>query len=116
MGEPPQQPGCLHLVSPGVSADPPDAPQHDAGAWSTIPFVSRCPVCGLIYPAGDRFCEADGATLVDETPSSMAKSAPPATLTCPHCNEGRLEADGFCSSCGRLGTSSRPTPLAVPSG
>lgn len=99
-----------------LEAGSPDAPHHDAGAWSTIPLVSRCPACGLTYTAGDRFCEADGATLVDDAPSSMAKSAPPATLTCPHCNAGTLEADGFCSSCGRLGTSSRPTPLAVPSG
>jgi len=35
---------------------------------------------------------------------------------CPTCDEGIVENDGFCSSCGRRALSSRPTPPLIPIG
>jgi PPM family protein phosphatase len=78
--------------------------------------VRRCPTCGAEYEAGDRFCEADGTTLVLVGAVASPSSAPPAGPRCPHCDEGRLEADGYCTSCGRRTLSSRPTPPLVPLG
>jgi serine/threonine protein phosphatase PrpC len=85
--------------------------------------VKRCTTCGATYAADDRFCETDGATLVEasEGAPAAASSASSAAVVapgsrCPLCGEGTLEADGFCSACGRRALSSRPTPPLVPVG
>ena len=78
--------------------------------------MRRCPTCGAEYEAADRFCEADGATLVPVGEAVAPSGAPSALARCPHCSEGAIEADGFCSSCGRRTLSSRPTPPLVPVG
>src|SRR5271165_3770424 len=70
--------------------------------------LKRCPSCGATSATDDRFCESDGATLVDEPV--------PAGPRCPLCAEGVVEADGYCSACGRRATSSRPTPAVAPAG
>jgi PPM family protein phosphatase len=88
---------------------------HTGCAWTTIATVSRCPTCGLTYSTGDRFCEADGATLVEDAGAAEATTAAPGAVTCPFCSEGTLEADGFCSSCGRRATN-RTTPPTLPAG
>jgi serine/threonine protein phosphatase PrpC len=71
--------------------------------------VKRCPHCGATSETDDRFCEADGTQLV-EAPAAAAGPS------CPYCSEGKLEADGYCSSCGRRPASSRPTPALVQAG
>ena len=91
-------------------------------------ILKRCPTCGATYGADDRFCETDGATLVGASagepavtgasanpPAADAPSAPPGSR-CPLCGDGTLEADGFCSACGRRVLSSRPTPPLIPVG
>lgn len=70
--------------------------------------VKHCPTCGAPYGADERFCETDGATLADDT---IVTIAPPGLL-CLACGKGTLEADGFCSACGKRATS-RPTPASV---
>lgn len=72
--------------------------------------VKRCPTCGATSTTEDRFCEADGATLVEVAPPP--KVGPP----CPSCGQGTLESDGFCSACGRRPPSSRPTPSTLAPG
>jgi serine/threonine protein phosphatase PrpC len=61
-------------------------------------MVKRCPRCGTTYAQDDRFCETDGATLVEA--SVVASPASDAGVPCPLCGQGTLEADGYCSSCG----------------
>ncbi|HEY3820202.1 MAG TPA: PP2C family serine/threonine-protein phosphatase [Polyangiaceae bacterium] len=78
--------------------------------------MRRCPTCGASYASDARLCEADGALLVDAT-SPAASSRPPGVgARCPLCEQGNVEPDGFCSSCGRRALSSRPTPPLVPVG
>src|SRR5688572_26654246 len=36
--------------------------------------MTRCPVCGQSYPAGERFCDIDGAALIEEPPPVATKS------------------------------------------
>lgn len=69
--------------------------------------MKRCPTCGATSASDDRFCESDGATLVE-----VAAPARP----CPSCGQGTLEADGYCSACGRRAVSSRPTPASLATG
>ena len=78
--------------------------------------MKRCPTCGASYGADDNFCEVDRTRLV-EVPAEVgiASSAHP-PVHCPLCGEGVLEADGYCSSCGRRAVSNRPTPPLVPVG
>jgi serine/threonine protein phosphatase PrpC len=75
--------------------------------------LKRCPSCGATRTASSehRFCESDGATLV-EVPDPARPGGPP----CPMCSEGTVESDGFCSSCGKRALSSRPTPAVAPVG
>jgi PPM family protein phosphatase len=70
--------------------------------------VKHCPTCGAPYGADERFCEADGGALVEDT----IVTGVPAGPLCTACGQGTLEADGFCSACGKRATS-RPTPLSV---
>ncbi len=70
--------------------------------------MKRCPTCGATSSSEDRFCETDGAVLVE--------SAAPPRPTCPVCGKGTVESDGFCSACGRRALSSRPTPPVLPNG
>lgn len=94
-------PSCNALPFP-TAAPPSDTP---------APFA--CPQCGAEVHANDRFCEgcghvlaaALGATL-DTTPMSDLAGAT-AELTeeggtlCVHCEEGRVDSDGYCLQCGR---------------
>lgn len=66
--------------------------------------VKHCPTCGARYDEDERFCEVDGGTLVAETivPAPVQQAS-----LCLRCREGTLDADGFCSTCGRRAT--RPT-------
>jgi serine/threonine protein phosphatase PrpC len=73
--------------------------------------VKRCPTCGATSTSEDRFCETDGAVLVDESKAAALKGP-----SCPLCGKGTVESDGFCSACGRRAVSSRPTPALVPTG
>jgi serine/threonine protein phosphatase PrpC len=73
--------------------------------------LKRCPTCGATSDTEDRFCEADGSTLVDLAGGGVA-----AAPTCPACGKGTIEADGYCSACGRRAVSSRPTPAAIENG
>ncbi len=78
--------------------------------------MRRCPTCGASYTTDAHVCEADGAALIDDE-SPVASSRPPSKgARCPLCAEGLVEADGFCSACGRRALSSRPTPPLVPVG
>ncbi len=70
--------------------------------------MKRCPTCGATAATEDRFCEADGSTLVD-----VAQAVVAAPRACPLCGQGTVEPDGFCSACGRRVVSSRPTPSAL---
>lgn len=74
-------------------------------------LLKRCPTCGATSDTEDRFCEADGTTLVDVAGASVAGGP-----TCSACGKGTVEADGYCSACGRRALSSRPTPAAIESG
>ena len=68
--------------------------------------VRICPRCGATAGSSDRFCELDGAEL-----TSGPAPAPCPARACPLCREGTIEADGFCSTCGR-----RPSPETLAPG
>jgi serine/threonine protein phosphatase PrpC len=74
--------------------------------------VKRCPTCGAEFGDAERFCEIDGSALpaaaTSKIPAALASAA-----GCTLCGEGTLEADGFCTACGRRSLSSRPTPPIV---
>lgn len=59
----------------------------------------KCPGCGAEQPAGNKFCEDCGGSLIDGGAAAAAENrAPP----CPGCGaaSAAIDANGFCTRCG----------------
>jgi serine/threonine protein phosphatase PrpC len=93
--------------------------------------MKRCGICGAKYSAEDTFCEIDGTRLEAEAPGAAAEPSPATAASwsrpgsgeagdlpsCPSCNQGKIEADGFCSVCGmKLETPAQTVRSFPPSG
>ncbi|WP_346012250.1 protein phosphatase 2C domain-containing protein [Streptomyces sp. SID3343] len=98
--------GRLDATGPGGAPEGGETGPPERGATET---TERCPSCGTVAEADDRYCESCGYDLRIVAVAPVAERAPVRRIVipsghgpvCSACGTATIGSDGWCDACGR---------------